>query len=71
MRAEGHLYPEGMKDEGGIHPASGGWEVKEARTKRMVVCLVLVFFKARGCLFFNNLEEVKATPWKYSWCGWV
>jgi len=46
-----------MKDEGGIHPASGGWEVKEARTKRMG-CLLGSGFLARGCLFFNNLEEV-------------
>jgi hypothetical protein len=47
-----------MKDESGIHPASGAGEIcKEARTKRMG-CLLGSGFLARGGLFFNNLEEV-------------
>jgi hypothetical protein len=44
-----------------VHPASGGWGVEEARTKRMGCLLGSGFFKARGCLFFNNLEEVNHT----------
>jgi hypothetical protein len=37
----------------------------------MDVCLVLVFLKARGCLIFNNTEEVQPHdgPFAMVWLG--
>ena len=52
-----------------LHPAEGGSQRGENQANDNL--LGSGFFEARGCWFFNNLEEVKATPWKYFvvWLG--
>jgi hypothetical protein len=47
--------------KGSVHPASGGWEVSKRLEPSEWAFAWFWFFKARGGLFFNNLEEVNHT----------